>query len=43
VVLGTKLPEGLAAGFDLGLLGLLKLPLGENLLVFFSITTEFLL
>ena len=36
VVLGGKLPEGLdTAGFDLTLAGLLKLPLGANLLGFF--------
>ena len=43
VFLGTKDPLGLAAGVDLTLAGLLKLPFGANLLGFFSITTEFLL
>ena len=41
--LGGILPVGLAIGFDLTLAGLLKLPLGVNLLGFFSIITEFLL
>ena len=44
MVLGVKLLAVVTAGFDLiTLAGLVKLPLGANLLGFFSITTEFLL